>query len=64
MFHALRRGVLIIRYLLRTEIIVSIAPTYSRVLDTDLNGAEKMVLASGHEAAGLLEHALQHRKIY
>ena len=57
MFHALRRGVLYhkVPALNRNH---RIAPTYSSLLDTDLNGAEKMILASGHEAAGLLEHAL------
>ena len=41
----------------------TIAPTYSSLLyDTDLDGAEQMVLAPGHEAAGLLEHALETQK--
>ena len=53
-----------IRHLLLYFITLSLLhiQVYWTLYDTDLDGAEKMVLAPGHEAAGLLEHALETQK--
>ena len=53
-----------IRHLLLFFITLSLLhiQVYRTLYDTDLDGAEQMVLAPGHEAAGLLEHALETQK--